>query len=249
MIGIELTATDWVKARPLLPEASILNAFSGAMPVVQAVWVLDTPLMSAKQWRWASDVKLALRDRLEGIAFHFIDECYIGEYTKASGSIYSLWQLSKLLDVTPRRYPKIYYPPDAKLLYRRLCWWAAKAVRKGVYTLEGVIATAMTVNAALARNQRLEEKQLLKKAAAVDKWVRDHPDRLKPLTGEQLRRAHQAGARKRNANQGRATRRRIKAAIASGNYTKPSGRPNIKALAEALGLSRRTIERHLKAMK
>lgn len=244
-IGIE--TTDWQKVRPLLPQPSILNSFDDAA-TVQAVWVLDVPLSSPKQWRWCADIKLTLRDRLEGVAFRFIDECYTDNYTETTGCVYSLDQLSKLLGVTLRRYPMILFAADPKDLYRQLCRWARWAVRKGVYTHEAVVATALTINAKFDPVQRLQYKDALKKAAAVDKWVRDNYEGLRALKGEQLKQAHRAGALKKNAKQGNATRQRIEALLATGDYTKPNGRIDAVRLAKVLKMSARTVRRHLKAM-
>lgn len=243
-IGIQVLKDDYCKIEGLLPQPSYHNTITSSTGVsIALVYVIDGYITSPKQYKQISDIKLAIKDNLI-VKFSMIEEFYISEYTQGDGMPYTLQELRTAFKSTYRAYPKIYFPPDKKSLYRHLIIHGKKLRYANLFTLDAMISSALLMNKAL--KDPLSIKELHKKVKGAYGFILEHLDQFPvSLGGAALKAAHSSGGKKRKAKQKADTHKQIMEAIATGDYTKANGKVNVSKLSKSLNINRSTIWRHL----
>jgi len=244
-IGIEVAKSDYPKIEGLLPTPSYQNTLtSHTGHSIVLAYVIEGYITSAKQFKQISDIKLAMREHII-VRYCDVEEFYLSERTIGDGIPYSLQELRKAFRATYRAYPKIYYPPDKKSLYRYLILHGKKLRFEECFTLEALTSSALMMNRAL--KDPFSIKELHKKTKGAYYFILEHLEKFpKRLEGKDLKAALRKGGQIRKANQASDTQKRITEAIATGDYTKPNGKVNVSKLCSALGINRSTLWRHLK---
>ncbi len=243
-IGIQVLKDDYSKIEGLLPRPSYHDTLTSSTgESIEVVYVIEGYITSPKQYKQISDIKLAIKDNLI-VKFSMIEEFYISEHTQGDGMPYTLQELRTAFKATYRAYPKIYFPPDKKSLYRHLVIHGKKLRYAGVFTLDAMTSSALLMNKAL--KDPLPIKELHKKAKGAYRFILEHLDQFPvSLGGAALKAAHSSGGKKRKVKQKADTHKQIMEAIATGDYTKANGKVNVSKLSKSLNINRSTVWRHL----
>lgn len=238
-LALQMAKSDYEKVSGQLPTPSdtiILNGIHTQSIVM--VFRLNKKISSVKQFYWLGTIKIAWQKHIF-IPFQFVDEIYITEYAQSNGIDYSLDELSKVFKVEFMNYPKIYYPPTKKEIYRRLVWYAIRLQRKGLLNIEIMNATAFKMNDKL--KDKISFRETLKKSLGAFLYVLGNIS--KPLHPNEVKERLKDGGKKRGAQKKEEHAQnvqRVKECLSL--HVKANGKPNITELAKELKLSRKTVQ-------
>ncbi len=113
-----------------------------------------------------------------------------------------------------------------------------------VFTQEAMIATALMMNKHLT--DKMIDKDVHKKALAAYRFIKENKQHFKEkLSKKKLKEAHSKGAAMTNQMQTEKTKERIAALLKDEAFIKPNGKVNKTALANALNVHRKTLDRYL----
>lgn len=243
-IGISFTEDDYLKIRGLLPTPTFQDTLvSHDAAWVRYVYVLDDFYSSSKEYKHLSDIKLGMK-KLIFTPIGFIDFFYINDQTQINGITYSLLELSNAFKCEYVPYPKIFFPATKKELYRYLILHGKKLRYERVFTQEAMIATALMMNKHLT--DKMIDKDVHKKALAAYRFIKENKQHFKEkLSKKKLKEAHSKGAAMTNQMQTEKTKERIAALLKDEAFIKPNGKVNKTALANALNVHRKTLDRYL----
>lgn len=244
-IALQMAKNDFLKVSGYLPTPShtiSLNGLHRQSTII--VYLLDKNITTAKQFLWLSTIKRTWTKNII-VPFEFIDEVYINEQTESTGAIYSLSELSKLFKAEFVQYPTIYYPSNKKELYRRLVWYAMRLHSKGLLERDLMNATALKMNDKL--KDKYNYKETLKKASTAYYYIKENA-RPKLNKGEVTMRLKDGGKIRgaQRKDEHAQNIQRVKEALPL--HIKQSGKVNVTALASALQLNRKTIQRIVKTI-
>ncbi len=244
-IALQMAKNDLLKVSGCLPTPSHTIALNGLHNEnVIIVYLLDKNITTAKQFLWLSTIKRTWLKNLI-VPLNFVDEVYISDSTYSTGAIYSLSELSQLFKTEFVKYPTIYYPSNKKELYRRLTWYAMRLHSKGLLERDLINATALKMNDKL--KDKYNYKETLKKASTAYYYIKEN---AKPkLSKDDLMMRLKNGGKIRGAqrkDEHAQNIQRVKEAMPL--HVKPSGKVNVTALASALQLNRKTIQRIVKTI-
>jgi len=241
---------DYKKIEGMLPTPSHTQLLYPAYgdTIINLVYEIKHDLHTPKQYQWLSNIKLTWKRNII-VNYEYISEFYINEYTTSSGAIYTLGELEKVFKSNFIKYPKPYYPATTKELYQRLVWFAIRAYKKELLTLEIVYATALRMNKALERVDRLQDRELFKKAFMAYNFVLEHQDRFITKSKQELKKIKRENGIKRGKQKKQerdSNIKRVKAVMPS--HIKPNGKPNITTISKKLKLSRVTVTKATKIL-
>lgn len=244
-IALQIAKNDLLKVSGYLPTPSHTIALNGLHTQdVIIVYILDKNISTAKQFLWMSTIKRTWTKNII-VPFEFVDEVYLNATTQSNGIIYSLHELSQLFKADFIQYPTIYYPSNKKELYRRLIWYAMRLHSKGLLERDLINATALKMNDKL--KDKYNYKETLKKASTAYYYIKEN---AKPkLSKDDLMMRLKNGGKIRGAqrkDEHAQNIQRVKEALPLN--IKPSGKVNVTALASALQLNRKTIQRIVKTI-
>lgn len=246
-VGIKLSAADYTKVKGLLPLPSFsynLHSQKGLQAV--AAYVIDGYVTSPKQWKWLGDIKLGIADLLF-VPFTFESDILTDEDVTVNNIAYSLQELSDAFKITYRLYPKLYYAPDKKSIYRHLLLHGKKLRHQKLFTLEAMTAAALMMNGKL--KDKLSNKDLHKRVEGAYRFILENLENFpEKLSAEALGEARRRGADLTHRKRAAATEAKIFEALASGKYVKADGQVNKTMLAADLQMSRNTLKRYLNAI-
>ena len=245
-ISLEFLTNDYKKVAYSLPIPTYRRMISQTnhQGYVVITYELKHIVTSENQFRWLSNVKLSMQKHIK-TNFAFI------EYTEAinqddTNIKYSFQELQEHFKAIETSYPQIYLPSNKKEVYQRLCLYASKLFYYKVFHLEMVMYVALKMNKIL--ELPFNYKELLKKSIMAYKFVSDNPPKQK-LEKKELKQALRTGGNKRGQQMKQKQlehQEQIKILVKDNDYIKANGKPNISAIAKALDLNRRTVERILK---
>ena len=243
-IGISFTEDDYRKIRGLLPAPTFQDMLvSHDAAWVRYVYELDSFYGSSKEYKHLSDIKLGMK-KFFFVPIGFIDFFYFNDNTQINGITYSLMELSNVFKCEYVSYPKIFYPATKKELYRYLILHGKKLRYERVFTKEAMIATALLMNKHLT--DKMLDKEVHKKALAAYHFINENKQNFKEkLSKRKLKEAHSKGAAMTNRMQTEKTKERIAELLKDEAFIKPNGKVNKTALANALNLHRKTLDRYL----
>lgn len=244
-IALQMAKNDLLKVSGYLPTPSHTISLNGLHTQrVIIVYLLDKNITTAKQFLWMSTIKRTWQKNII-VPFTFCDEVYLNDDIESTCIIYSLMELSQLFKAEFVKYPTIYYPSNKKELYRRLVWYAMRLHGKGLLERDLMNATALRMNDKL--KDKFSYKETLKKASMAFHYVREN---AKPrLTDKEVTERLKDGGKIRGAqrkDEHILNIQRVKEALPL--HVKPSGKANVTALADALQLNRKTIQRIIKTL-
>jgi hypothetical protein len=210
---------------------------------IELIYEIDTFHFSSKEYKYLSDIKLGMM-RFFFVSISFMDEFYLSDYTEINGVNYSLFELSNAFQCEYITYPKIFFPTVKKELYRHLILHGKKLRHERLFTREAMIATALMMNDHLP--QKMIYKEVHKKALGAYQFIMENKENFKEkLSNKELRKAHSKGAVTKNHRQAQKTKERVEELLKDDTYIKPNGKVNKTALAKALDMNRRTLDKYL----
>lgn len=244
-IAIQMAKNDLLKVSGYLPTPSHTISLNGLhTQSVIIVYLLDKNITTAKQFLWMSTIKRAWQKNII-VPFTFCDEVHLNDTIQSNGILYSLLELSQLFKAEFVKYPTIYYPSNKKELYRRLVWYAMRLHSKGLLERDLMNATALKMNDKLKDGYNY--KETLKKASMAFYYVNENA-RPKLNKNEVKQRLKEGGMirGKQRKDEHAQNIQRVKEALPL--HVKANGKANVKALADALQLHRKTIQRIIKTL-
>ena len=246
-VGISLSTDDYAKVKGLLPTPSYKDTLhSRTTQKIILVYVIEGYITSHKQFKWLSDIKLALKDYLI-VEYEDVEEFYISECSDGDGVVYSLNELHKTFKAEYKRYPNVFYAPNKKGLYRHLLLHGKKLRHSQLFTMEAMTSAALMMNKKL--KDKLSIKDLHKKVKGAYKYILENEDNFKEkLTPSELKDAHRRGAIATHKKRSCDTEIKIFDALSSDKYFKSNGEINKTLLATDLNMNRKTITKYLKAI-
>ena len=246
-VGITLTTDDYAKVKGLLPAPTYTDVlYSHTEHKTTLQYVIDGLIISHKQCEWLSDTKLGLKEFLI-VEYEDVEEFYISDDTEGTGVLYSLQELHNAFKVTYRDYPRIFYAPTKKRLYRHLVIHGKKLRHQKLFTMEAMTSTALMMNSIL--KDKLAAKDLHKKVKGAYKFILENKENFREkLSDSELRDAHKRGAEIANQKRSLNSETKIFEALSTGNYVKGDGSINKTLLANDLDMNRKTIAKYLKSI-
>jgi len=246
-VGITLTTDDYAKVRGLLPTPSYKDMLhSQHTQKIILIYLIDGPIISYKQYKWLSDIKLALKDFLI-VEYEDVEEFYISESIEGDGIHYSLEELHKTFKAEYKHYPSIYYAPNKKAMYRHLILHGKKLRHLQLFTLEAMTSAALMMNGKL--KDKLSIKDLHKKVKGAYKFILENQENFRErLSESELRDAHKRGAELSHKRMTQRTENKIHEALETGNYFKSNGDVHKTLLAKSLNMTRATLNKYLKSI-
>lgn len=243
-IGISIAKEDYRKVEGLLPKPSYQDIlYSHNSIKIELIYEIDTFCYSSKEYKYLSDIKLGMK-KFFFVPISFIDDFYILEHTEISGINYSLLELSNAFQCDYITYPKIFFPHSKKELYRHLILHGKKLRHERLFTREAMIATALLMNDHLPN--KLIYKEVHKKALGAYQYIMENKENFKEkLSKSQLQKAHSMGGKQRKSTQAQNTKARIEELLKTNEYIKPNGKVNKTALAKALNMYRRILDKFI----
>lgn len=243
-VGISIAKDDYGKVAGLLPTPTYKDRrYSHDSEWIHFVYVVDTFHGSSKEYKQLSDIKLGMAKTIF-VPVGFLDFFYIHDDTEVNPITYTLTELSRAFRCEYLIYPKILFPHSKKELYRHLTLHGKKLRYKKVFTLEAMTAAALMMNRYLP--DKMLDKEVHKKALAAYRYIIENPDNFKEkLSRTQRKEAYAKGAIMTNAKQSHKTKAKIAELLKDDTYIKPNGKPNKTALAKALKLHRKTLDKYL----
>lgn len=244
-LALQMAKCDYKKVSGQLPTPSHINELQSiASNYLILIYQLDRSVTTSKQFYWLSTIKTAWQKHIFA-PFQFVEEVYIGEDTQSTGVVYSLDELSKVFQVDFIDYPKVYYPPSKKEVYRHLVWYGMRLQRKELLNIEIMNATAIRMNEAL--KDGLSYRETLKKSFGAYLYVLGnvskplHPNEVKERLrdGGKLRGLQKKDEHAQNVQ-------RVKECLSL--HVKANKKPNITELAKVLQLSRKTVHSIVKSL-
>jgi len=208
------------------------------------IYELKHSIISIKQLRWLANIKQSMKHQIK-VDFEFIESIATDEvgYKK-----YSLDELSNHYKSINTKYPIILFPQNKKEIYQRLCIYAKNLYYYKMLSLEMIIYAGHKMNDKL--NKPYSYKELLNMSNRVYSFILKSKNNLKQqLTSIELKKAYKQGGELRGKQMKKLKQQNTKMIIKlinEGNYIKTNGKPNIKAIAEELNLSRPTVAKLLK---
>jgi hypothetical protein len=210
------------------------------------IYLIDGFIISHKQYKWLSDIKLALKDFLI-VEYEDVEEFYLSESIEGDGVHYSLEELHKTFKAEYRHYPSIYYAPNKKAMYRHLVLHGKKLRHLQLFTLEAMTSAALMMNGKL--KDKLSIKDLHKKVKGAYKFILENQENFRErLSENELRDAHKRGAELSHKRMAQRTEDKIFQALSSDKYFKTNGEVNKTLLSEDLNMNRKTIAKYLKSI-
>ncbi len=205
---------------------------------------LKHSISSPKQLKWLANIKHSMKHHIK-VNFEFVESTDIDEveYKK-----YSLDDLSNHYKSINTKYPIILFAQNKKDMYQRLCIYAKNLYYHKILSLEMIIYAGHKINDKL--NKPYSYKELLNMSNRVYSFILKNKNNLKQqLTPIELKKAYKKGGEMRGKQmkkQKQQNTRMILKLINEGSYIKLNGKPNIKAIAEELNLSRPTVTKLIK---
>ena len=244
-IALQMAKNDLLKVSGYLPTPSHTISLNGLYnQSVIIVYELDRNITTAKQFQWLSEIKRTWQKNII-VPFTFCDEVYLNDTTQSNGILYSLMELSKLFKAEFVKYPTIYYPSNKKELYRRLVWYAMRLNSKELLQRDLMNATALRMNDKL--KEKYSYKETLKKASGAYYYIKENANPR--LTNKEVTERLKDGGKIRGSqrkDEHAQNIQRVKEVLPL--HVKPSGKANVTALADALQLNRKTIQRIIKTL-
>ena len=246
-VGISLSTDDYAKVKGLLPTPSYKDTLhSRTTQKTILIYIIEGYITSPKQFKWLSDIKLALKDYLI-VEYEDVEEFYLSECSDGNGVTYSLNELHKTFKAEYKRYPNVFYAPNKKGLYRHLLLHGKKLRHSQLFTMEAMTSAALMMNKKL--KDKLSIKDLHKKVKGAYKYILENEDNFKEkLTPSELKDAHRRGAIATHKKRSCDTEIKIFDALSSDKYFKSNGEINKTLLATDLNMNRNTIAKYLKAI-
>lgn len=244
-IALQMANNDLLKVSGYLPTPSHTISLNGLYnQSVIIVYLLDKNITTAKQFLWMSTIKRTWQKNII-VPFTFCDEVYLNDTTQSNGILYSLYELSQLFKAEFVKYPTIYYPSNKKELYRRLVWYAMRLNSKELLQRDLMNATALRMNDKL--KDGYSYKETLKKASGAYYYIKEN---AKPkLSKDEVAKRLKDGGKIRGSQRKDEHAQNIqRAKEVLPLHVKPSGKANVTALADALQLNRKTIQRIIKTL-
>lgn len=243
-IGITISKDDYSKVKGLLPTPSYQDTlYSHVNQKIELIYEIDTFHFSSKEYKFMSDIKIGMK-KFFFVPIIFIDDFSLSDNTEISGATYSLIELSNAFKCQYISYPLIHFPSTKKELYKYLVRHGKKLRYQRLFTKEALIATALLMNDYLS--DKLIIKEVHKKALGAYKFIIENSENFKEkLTKSQLQKAHSMGGKRRKSTQAQNTIARINELLKTNDYIKPNGKVNKTALAKAMGMNRRTLDKYL----
>lgn len=244
-IALHMAKNDFVKVSGLLPTPSHSSTLQGRNGEnVILVYSINQNISTAKQFSWLSTIKRAWQESLV-VPVTFTDEVYLNQLTQSTGIIYSLLELAQFFKTEFITFPALYYPSTKKELYRRLVWYASRLNSKGLLERDLMNAAALKMNDKL--QDKYSYKEVLKKASTAYHYIKENAKQklnknevtMKLKKGGEIR-----GSQKREEHAQNI--QRVKETLPL--HVKVNGKVNVTALADALQLNRKTIQRIMKTL-
>ena len=244
-IALRMAKNDLLKVSGYLPTPSHTIALNGLhTQSVIIVYLLDKNITTAKQFLWMSTIKRTWQKNII-VPFTFCDDVHLNNDIESTGIIYSLVELSQLFKAEFVKYSTIYYPSNKKELYRRLVWYAMRLHSKGLLERDLMNATALRMNDKL--KEKYSYKETLKKASMAYYYIKENakPKLSKDEIAKRLKDDGELRGKQRKDEHAQNIQR-VKEALPL--HVKANGKANVKALADALQLHRKTIHIILKTL-
>ena len=234
---------EYCKVEGILPTPSYMQKLTSSFSEdeIIIIYEIEHDLKTPYQHQWLSDIKIIWQRNII-VKYEYIHEFYINEYTIANGAKYSLLELSKVFKSDFIRYPKPYYPPTAKELYKRLAWYANKLNKKELLTIEILYATAKRMNSKL--DDKYQERELFKKTLQAYYFIKENQVIKTKKEVQQVRKQNGVKRGMQITKEFRERVSKIKELIPL--HVKPNGKPNVTAIARELEVRRETVSRILK---
>lgn len=236
-----LPLEEWYRWSAALPVPSYqkgLTSSEGAK--IQIIYELKHRSTTAGDWYGLDRLRKSYERVINGVIFN--DHASINtDVSEGVGERYRPRQL-QAFPIDDRSYPAIIRWANSKRGFRRAAFTYAKRLKyEGMLTYPAIMASLYALNEKLSTGERF-------KARVLEKLAKDILDRsvewLEKLPPEELR-AVRVDLGKRRGEQLQAEKieriEEIKAAISTGDFTKPGGTVNQSKLSEFLGLHRNTI--------
>ena len=246
-VGISLSTDDYAKVKGLLPTPSYKDTLhSRTTQKIILVYVIEGYITSYKQFKWLSDIKLALKDYLI-VEYEEVEEFYISDSSDGDGVVYSLNELHKTFKAEYKRYPNVFYAPNKKGLYRHLLLHGKKLRHSQLFTMEAMTSAALMMNKKL--KDKFSIKELHKKVKGAYKYILENEENFRErLSKHELKEAHKRGAEIANQKRSFNSESKIFEALATGKYIKANGEINKTLLADDLRMNRKTIAKYIKSI-
>ncbi len=208
------------------------------------VYLINQNISTAKQFSWLSTIKRAWQESLV-VPVIFADEVYLNQLTQSTGIVYSLRELAQFFKTEFVTFPTLYYPSNKKELYRRLVWYASRLNSKGLLERDLMNAAALKMNDKL--QDKYAYKEALKKASTAYHYIKENAKQklnknevtMKLKKGGEIRGSQKKEEHAHNIQ-------RVKESLPL--HVKANGTVNVTALADALQLNRKTIQRIMKTL-
>ena len=247
-IGLELLYSDYKKLEGILPTPTYKSIIVSAKDPdeVVIIYQIKHHLKTPYQYQWLSDIKLNWKRSIK-IPFRFVEEYYINEYSHFMPVFYMLQELSGFFKGDFIKYPTPLYPVTPKELYKMLVRYAIKLHRSDKLTLEMVYATSMRMNAYFNAGEKLQIRELFKKAYSAYKFVIANGDNLAKKSKGELLAIRKENGIKRGEQKKREKEKnikRIKKILPQ--HLKANKKPNISKISRELNLRRETVSRLMK---
>lgn len=228
----------WVAALPVPSYQMNLTSAEGAK--VQIIYELLHRPTTAGDWYTLDRLRKSYERVINGLIFN--DHASINtDLSKASEERYRPQQL-QAFPLDDRSYPSIIRWASSKKGFRRAAFTYAKRLKyEGMLSYPAIMAAVYALNEKLPHGERFKVRTLEKLANDILERSGAWPEKLPPEELQAVR--VELGKRRGEQLQAEKIERieEIKAAISTGNFTKPSGSINQAKLSEFLGLHRNTI--------
>ncbi len=176
------------------------------------------------------------------INFEYVNEFFISEYTETKGIKYSLQELNNIFHSEFIEYPKPFYPPTAKELYKRLVWYANKLNKKELLTIEMLYATAMRMNSKLS--DKYKDAELYKKSFQAYSYIKENQIIKTKKEVQQIKKQNGVKRGMQITKEFQERVKKVKELIPL--HVKPNGKPNITAISQELNIRRETVSKIMK---
>ena len=240
---MQMLQKNFIKVEGLLPTPSYTQKLTSSFNEISIIVIfeIEHSLKTPLQYQWLSDIKIIWKRNIL-VKFDYIQEFYVNENTIQKGIKYSLLELSNTFKKEFIAYPKPYYPPTAKELYKRLVWYAMRINTKELLTIEILYATAMRMNSKLS--DKYKNAELYKKSFLAYNYVRENQT-IK--TKKEVLKIKKRNGVKRGMLITKEFQERVsKVKELLPLHVKANGKPNVTAISKVLKIRRETVSRIMK---
>jgi len=234
---MQMLLKDYIKVEGILPTPSYTQHLQSINEKsVLIIFEIDYDLKTPQQYQWLSDIKIIWKRNII-VNFEYVNEFFVNEHTKINSAIYSLQELGRTFHSEFIAYPKPFYPPTVKELYKRLVWYANRLNKKDLLTIEILYATAKRMNSKL--DKRYQDKELYKKSFQAYSYIKENPSDKTKKEVQQIKKRNGVKRGMQITKEFQERVSKVEALIPL--HVKPNGKPNVTAISKKLGLSRVTI--------